>query len=275
MNALGMGISSCPNDTYIFHALFAGITPPPLPVRMHMADVEELNGLAMRGVLEVTKLSLGVVPYIMDKYALLSAGAALGWGCGPLVIARGPMSPQERAAARVAIPGERTTANMLLGMTGQFHGPREPMLFSDVMAAVREGRADCGVIIHEGRFTYEAQGFTKLLDLGRWWEEAFHAPLPLGAIAVRRDVPREVALGVQEAIRASVLHANACPQDSREFIRTHAQELSEDVTAAHIRTFVTEFSVDLGAPGREAITRMVEKAAATLGRRIPDGGLFL
>ena len=275
MQALTVGISSCPNDTYIFHAFFAGLVPAPAPLRMHMADVEELNGLAMRAVPEVTKLSLGVVPDIMDNYALLSSGAALGWGCGPLVIARGPLTAEERARARVAIPGEKTTAHMLLGMTDQFHGPRTPMLFSDVMDAVREGRADCGVIIHEGRFTYEQQGFTKLLDLGQWWEEAFHAPLPLGAIAVRRDVARDVALAMQQAIADSLRHANAHPEDSRQFIRDNAQELSDTVTAAHIRTFVTDYSLDLGEQGRAAITMLVEKAAAARGKRLPAEGLFL
>lgn len=275
MDNMTVGISSCPNDTYIFHALFAGLTSFPGKPSMYMADVEELNGKAMRGELEVTKLSLGVVPYVMDKYALLSSGAALGWGCGPLVIAREPLDPEKCLTAKVAVPGEKTTANMLLSMTGMFKGPREAMIFSDVMSAVRSGSADCGVIIHEGRFTYAEQGFVKLLDLGEWWENEFHAPLPLGAIAVRRDVPIEKAHAVEAAIAESLAYANAHPNDSRDFIHSNAQELSEEVTAAHIRTFVTSYSLDLGLQGRNAISAMVEMAAKNLGKEIPEQGLFL
>ena len=148
-----LGLSPCPNDTYIFHALLHHLVPSPAHFTPRMADVEELNALARQKKLPVTKLSLGVVPYIMDDYAIMASGAALGWGCGPLVVAREDLPEEKWKTARVAVPGLMTTANLLLTLHGGFQGPREEMLFSDVMDAVLTGEADMGVIIHEGRFT--------------------------------------------------------------------------------------------------------------------------
>ena len=262
-----LGLSPCPNDTYIFHALLHHLVPSPAHFTPHMADVEELNALARQKKLPVT--------YIMDDYAIMASGAALGWGCGPLVVAREDLPEEKWKTARVAVPGLMTTANLLLTLHGGFQGPREEMLFSDVMDAVLTGEADMGVIIHEGRFTYADRGLVKLLDLGQWWEATYHAPLPLGAIAVRRDVPVELARAIEAAITASVDYANANPRASAEFIREHAQELAESVTSAHIKTFVTEYSRDLGETGRQAIARLVETAAKMQGLRLPGAGLFL
>lgn len=273
--SLRLGLSPCPNDTYIFHALLHGLVPAPAALIPHMADVEELNTLARQGQLEVTKLSLGVVAEIMDDYALLSSGAALGWGCGPLVVARKELSPEEWKNATVAVPGLLTTANLLLTLHGGFQGPRREMLFSDVMPAVARGEADMGLVIHEGRFTYEKLGLTKELDLGQWWESEFHLPLPLGAIAVRRDVPLALARRIQGAITGSLAHANAHPEASREYVRAHAQEMADSVTQAHIKTFVTNFSLDLGAEGRAAIEHLAGRAAALSGKKLPEEGLFL
>ena len=239
-----LGLSPCPNDTYIFHALLHHLVPSPAHFTPHMADVEELNALARQKKLPVTKLSLGVVPYIMDDYAIMASGAALGWGCGPLVVAREDLPEEKWKTARVAVPGLMTTANLLLTLHGGFQGPREEMLFSDVME-------------------------------GQWWEATYHVPLPLGAIAVRRDVPVELARAIEAAITASVDYANANPRASAEFIREHAQELAESVTSAHIKTFVTEYSRDLGDTGRQAIARLVETAAKMQGLRLPEAGLFL
>lgn len=275
MESMTLGISSCPNDTYIFHALFAGLVHSPVSLAMHMADVEELNSLALARALPMSKVSLGVVPEIMDDYAIFSSGAALGWGCGPLVVARTALDAQARAVARVATPGEHTTANLLLTLTGQFGGVRQPMLFSDVMPAVKACHAEAGVIIHEGRFTFEQEGLVKLLDLGQWWEEHFHAPLPLGVIVVRRDVAAATATAMQEAIADSLRYAHAHPEAGRSFIQSHAQELVPAVIDAHIATFVTDFSLNLGEQGKNAITMLVQKAAQAQGKNIPAAGLFV
>lgn len=273
--SFGLGLSPCPNDTFIFHALLSGLLcgkdalPPDLRPRPHFADVEELNEQARQGRLEVTKLSVGAVPFIMHDYLLLSAGAALGWGCGPLLVARADWDG-EPGTARIAVPGLMTTANLLLNLEGSYNGPREAMLFSDVMPAVAEGRAELGVIIHEGRFTYQKFGLRKVLDLGQWWESAYHVPLPLGVIAARRDLPEGKIMAIQAAIAASLRHAWARPEDSRAFVRSHAQELDEKVTGEHIRTFVTEYSLELGETGRAAISLLVERAAGLAGITMPE-----
>lgn len=280
---ISLGISPCPNDTYIFHAMLHGLVPVSFDIDLHMADVEDLNARAVAGTLDVTKLSVGVVAEIMDKYAVLDSGAALGWGCGPLVVARTPMNAEAWRTARMAIPGRMTTANLLLEINGSFQGEREEMIFDQVIPAVVEGRVDCGVIIHEGRFTYAQYGLHALLDLGAWWEEAFKVPLPLGAIAARRDMDPALAQAVQKAIADSVNYAHAHPEAAKDFIRAHAQELSPDVTDAHIRTFVTDFSRSLGEQGRAAVRALVERAAGISGqgqgqgqgRKLPDAGLFL
>lgn len=266
---LTLGLSPCPNDTYIFHALLHGLVSSPVPLHPHLADVEELNGMACRKALDVTKISLGAVVNFVEDYALLSSGAALGWGCGPLLVARNPLPEAAWRTASVAIPGRMTTANLLLDVHGGFHGPREEMLFSDVMGAVASGRTDMGLIIHEGRFTYGAAGLVRLLDLGQWWEGRFALPLPLGAIVARRDLPVGLARDVQTAIAASLDHARAHPHASADFIRQHAQELSADVTRAHIETFVTDYSRDLGDAGRAAIRLLLEHAAALHGKSLP------
>ncbi|MDR3362073.1 MAG: 1,4-dihydroxy-6-naphthoate synthase [Desulfovibrio sp.] len=270
MNAqLSLGLSPCPNDTFIFHALLHGLVPSPVHIEPHFADVEKLNTLTRQKQLEVSKISLGAVAHIMDAYALLNSGAALGWGCGPLVVARERLPQKTWLTARVATPGPLTTANLLLDLHGGFQGPRLPMLFNEIMPSVARGEADMGVIIHEGRFTYQRVGLKKILDMGEWWEETFRVPLPLGAIVARRDLPLRTARAMQTAIAASLAHARVHPDDSRDFIRAHAQELEESVTQAHIATFVTDFSLDLGAQGRAAIETLVGKAAAMQGRRMP------
>ncbi|MDR1660201.1 MAG: 1,4-dihydroxy-6-naphthoate synthase [Desulfovibrio sp.] len=272
---LSLGLSPCPNDTHIFHALLHGLVEFPFNVKPHMADVEELNALARSGALDVTKLSLGVVPHVMREYALLSSGAALGWGVGPVIVARKPLPEEAWRRARVAVPGLMTTANLLLDLHGGFQGERREMLFSDVMPAVRRGGADMGVVIHEGRFTYERQELVKILDLGEWWESVFHVPLPLGAIAVRRDIPEQTALAVQKAIAESLVYADEHPGASWEFVRVHAREMEERVIRDHIRTFVTGFSHDLGRAGRAAIEYLAGRAAGLRGLEAPPKGLFL
>lgn len=266
-----LGLSPCPNDTFIFHALLEGLVKPDFrePVRLApvFADVQELNERALHGELPFTKLSAGAIPAVLDKYRLLETGAALGWGCGPLVVARS--SNFNPARARIAIPGRHTTASMLLDLHGGFRGERPEMLFSDIMPAVASGEADLGVIIHEGRFTYPQYGLAKILDLGEWWEEQYGIPLPLGVIAVRRDVEPALARAVENAIAASIRHARQNPGDSRAFIRAHAQELDDEITGAHIDTFVTDFSLGLGETGKAAIRQLLKAS------RLPAKDIFL
>ena len=195
---VNFAFSSCPNDTFAFHALVHGLVPG-VSVVPHIDDIEALNIRAASGEAEVTKLSIAAYGAgLREQYVLLRAGGAAGFGVGPIVVAR-----EKRAVGgRIAIPGERTTANLLLKLLGRFE--TVIMRFDQIEDAVLRGDVDCGLLIHEGRFTYEAKGLTLLADLGTVWEERMQSPLPLAAIAIRRDLAPELAPPIDAALRASV-----------------------------------------------------------------------
>jgi len=254
------GFSPCPNDTFAFHALVQGLVAVPgLAIRPHLADVEELNRLALAGELPLTKLSFHALGRVLDRYALLRSGAALGRGCGPLLVTRQGQEDLDLGQATIAVPGRLTTAHLLLTLFMGRPPQVEPMVFSDVMPAVAQGRCQAGLVIHEGRFTYERLGLVKLLDLGQWWEEQTGLPIPLGCIAVRRDLGREMGLTLEQALAASVAHAQAHPDASRAFVLQHAQEMEPEVVAQHIALYVNDFSLDLGPEGIKAVETVLER----------------
>jgi 1,4-dihydroxy-6-naphthoate synthase len=190
------------------------------------------------------------------------------------VVARPGLAGEAFSTARVAIPGRLTTANLLLSLSGRFHGPRTEMVFDQVMPALLAGKADLGLIIHEGRFTYAEKGLSLVLDLGVWWESHTGLPLPLGVIAMRRNLGERAALDVQEAIQRSLEYAYAAPEDGKEFIRSHAQEMDEAVMSAHIATFVNDFSRDLGDEGRDAVVTLLRTAQKELAAFDPAAPVF-
>jgi 5,8-dihydroxy-2-naphthoate synthase len=238
---LSLGISPCPNDTFIFCAMAKNY-------RLEMDDVESLNVRAERGEFDVTKISVAAYGRIREKYALLRAGGAAGFGVGPLLVARELREP----GGRVAIPGDRTTAAMLLRLLGDFE--TVAMRFDLIEDAVLSGTVDCGVLIHEGRFTYADKGLACLADLGDVWERHMHCPIPLGAIAIRRDLGADVAREVDAEIQRSLRSAWADPSASADFVRENAQEMSPAVMQSHIDLYVNDYSLDAD---REAVERLV------------------
>lgn len=260
---LTIGFSPCPNDTFIFDALVHGkIDTKGLEFEVVMADVEELNRQAFMGGLDVTKLSYHAYAHLIDQYVLLDAGSALGKNCGPLLIAKAPMSDEAIASAKIAIPGKYTTANFLLSLAFPNATDKRPMLFSQIENAVLAGEVDAGLIIHENRFTYEAKGLKKLIDLGEYWEESTGLPIPLGGIVASRKLPLQVQRTVNQLVRQSVEHAFAHPDSPAEFIKQHAQEMDEQVMREHIRLYVNDFTVALGGEGRTAIWKLFDVAKA-------------
>lgn len=264
---LSIGYSPCPNDTFIFYALTHGHVPLSgisfrEPV---LADVEQLNQWAMETKLDVTKLSFHALGNALDTYVMLSAGAALGRGCGPLLVSRDKGFVPERES-RIAIPGTYTTAALLLRLFAPQVTKTVVFRFDRIMEAVKHGEVDGGVIIHEGRFTYGDMGLHCIRDLGDWWEEETGFPIPLGCIAARASLGREVIGEVDRGIRSSLRWIRNHPEAGRDYIRSHAQELDSRVIGSHIDLYVNDFSEQLGEEGLQAVRELL--------RRGREHGLF-
>lgn len=257
---LSLGFSTCPNDTFMFDALVNGrIAQDEFEFELTLADILHLNRSAISGQFDIVKLSYNTYGMVKDDYALLTSGSAMGVGCGPLLIAKEPVSIADLVAqnALIAIPGKNTTANLLLSFFAPELKNRKEMLFHEVMPAVSSGEATAGLIIHENRFTYQDQGLVCLQDLGAFWEAETKLPIPLGAICVRKSLGAEVIAKIDALLNQSIAYAFAHPEASKSYIKSHAQELSESVTQAHIQLYVNDFSLDMGDQGRAAVKKLL------------------
>ncbi|MBM9520150.1 1,4-dihydroxy-6-naphthoate synthase [Desulforhopalus vacuolatus] len=265
MNPLSLGFSPCPNDTFIFHALVHNLVECPVALaEPQLADVELLNQQALAGKLDITKLSFNALGHLLEEYCVLSAGAALGRGCGPLLITPAEHSGGISALAgkKIAIPGRYTTAALLLQMFLSENAAGCELVelrFDHIMDAVKSGTVAAGVIIHESRFTYADQGFVCLQDLGEWWERLTGTAIPLGCIAAKRTLGGETIAALERAIAASVRYAFAHPGESLPWIRQHSQELAPEVVQSHISLYVNNWSADLGTEGMAAIETFLER----------------
>lgn len=261
---LTLGFSPCPNDTFIFHALIKGlIRSEGLAFKERLLDVEQLNQLALAAALDVTKVSFHLYGHIRKDYTLLPAGAALGRGCGPLLVARDECTISSLRNKPVALPGRYTTAALLL----RLFAPRLENLvylpFDRIMPAVISGEVSAGVIIHESRFTFREFGLRQLVDLGEWWETDTGCPIPLGGIVAKSSLGGEIIASLGRLIAESIDHSFANPLAPKEYIREHALEMSDEVCAAHIGLYVNDFSRDLGDEGRRAVNVLMERGEAT------------
>jgi len=275
---LSLGFSPCPNDCFMFDAIVhRRIDLEGLEFDVRMADVEALNRDAFAGAIDVTKLSYHAFAYCADRYALLDSGSALGRNCGPLLISKRVISREEVSAGhlRIAIPGRFTTANFLLGLAFPAATDRTELVFSEIEPALVRDAFDAGLIIHENRFTYEAHGLRKIIDLGEYWETETGLPIPLGGIVVRRTLPIEVQRAVGRVLRRSVEHAFAHREVTLPFVRAHAQEMHDEVMFKHIDLYVNEFSVSLGTEGRRAVEALFARAAATGHAPVMPADLFV
>lgn len=269
---LTLGFSPCPNDTFIFDALIHHkIDTEGLGFDVAYEDVETLNRRAFAGELDITKLSYHAYAYAAADYVLLDAGSALGFGVGPLLVCKDREKAQELGAMagtgqapglKIGIPGKYTTANFLLGLAYPTWKNKQELLFSDIENAVLDGRVDVGLIIHENRFTYEAKGLHKVIDLGDYWEKETGLPIPLGGIVAKRSLPDTVKHTLNRVLRRSIEYAFANPKSGIDFIRSHAQEMDEAVMYQHIELYVNQYSVDLGDKGRKAVATLFERAQA-------------
>jgi len=265
---LTLGFSPCPNDTFIFDALIHHkIDTEGLSFEVCYDDVETLNQKALRGELDITKLSFHAFAYVANQYALLDAGSALGFGVGPLLISKnhfeGPDAPQlqnPNATLKVGIPGKYTTANFLLGIAYPHLRNKQELVFSEIESALLQEEIDLGLIIHENRFTYQDKGLTKIVDLGDYWEKLTGCAIPLGGIVINRNLDREIRLKVNRLVRQSVEFAFAHPKSGIDFIRQHAQAMEENVMYKHIELYVNKYSINLGEEGRKAVDTLFKLA---------------
>ncbi|MEV4916434.1 1,4-dihydroxy-6-naphthoate synthase [Streptomyces tirandamycinicus] len=265
MSKIKIAYSPCPNDTFVFDAWAHGRVPGAPRLDVTFADIDVTNGLAERGEFDVLKVSYAVLPYVLDEYALLPCGGALGRGCGPLVLTRAPGTDLSRAT--VAVPGERSTAYLLFRLWAADVLPdgvgRVVVLpFHEIMPAVRDGKVDAGLVIHEARFTYPEYGLHCLADMGEHWETTTGLPIPLGAIIARRSLGPELLGLLAESARRSVRMAWDDPEASRPYVMEHAQEMDPAVADQHIGLYVNEFTADLGEAGYSAVRGLLTRAAA-------------
>jgi len=262
MKTLKLGFSSCPNDTFIFHAMTHSlIDTDGYRFDSIITDVEELNKAASEDITDITKLSFHAWLRLKDKYDLLRSGAALGFGCGPLLVSKTGAVDNN---SLIAVPGELTTAALLLRLFMPNASNHVYSRFDNILRGISSGKYDAGVIIHEGRFIYEDYGLKLVTDLGRWWEKKTGMPIPLGCIAVKKVLGKEIKSAVERMIKNSVMYAFSHRDESYGFIKEHAAELDQDVIQQHIDLYVNDFTIDLGENGLEAV-RVLEKLAVSNG----------
>ena len=257
MQTLTLAISPCPNDTFIFDAmLHHKIDTEDLDFNLVFADVEQLNQAAFQQQFDITKLSYHAYAYVAENYVLLRSGSALGNSCGPMLIGKNSLTDEAVEKSRICIPGKYTTANLLFSLKYPNVQQKEFVVFSDIEHKLLSDEFDAGVIIHENRFTYEQKGLKKIIDLGEFWEQTYKAPIPLGGIAIRRNMELETQLSVERIIKRSIEFAFAHPESSKEFVAQHSQEMSAAVCKQHIDLYVNTFSLELGSEGEKAVNTL-------------------
>ena len=262
---LQLGFSPCPNDTFIFDAMLHGkIDTEGITFIPVIEDVETLNQQALQQALAITKLSYHAFAHLVDKYILLDAGSALGFGVGPLLISKNKIENIEDKIAnlRIGIPGKLTTANFLLNIAFPQAQQKVEMVFSDIENALIKEEIDLGLIIHENRFTYAAKGLHKVIDLGSFWEQKTGSAIPLGGIVMSRKYDKETINKVNRIMARSVEFAMKNPLSSAAFVKQHAQEMEESVMVQHIQLYVNKYSLNLGVEGRKAVSTLLESAVA-------------
>lgn len=255
-----IGISPCPNDTYMFDAWVNSRIklPEHHSFDFYFADIKKLNELALRKEPELTKISVFTAGKLLNDYEILNSGAAIGYKNGPIIISKHKIYPDEISYCKIGIPGFNTTAHLLLQ---HFYKPQQlpkEYFFNEIEEAVLSNEVDAGVIIHETRFTYQKKGLQKIVDLGELWESAYHLPLPLGAIVVKRSLPEDIKIMLNHIMYQSIEHAFKYPEQSVDFIKRHAQETENDVIKQHIELYVNKFSLKINEQGKAAIKKMFE-----------------
>jgi 1,4-dihydroxy-6-naphthoate synthase len=260
---LRLGHSPDPDDAFMFYALAQGLVDAEgLEFEHVLEDIETLNRRAERGELEITALSVHAYAHVHARYLLLPHGASMGDGYGPLLVSQRPLRVEELRAARIAVPGLRTSAYLAARLAlGDFEAAVMP--FDRITDAVRAGEADAGLLIHEGQLTYAGHGLLRILDLGAWWrDETGGLPLPLGVNAVRRDLPEEVIRRITRVLGASIRHALAHREPAVTHALRYGRGLDRELAGRFIGMYVNELTQDLGERGRAGMREFLRRGHA-------------
>lgn len=254
-----LGHSPDPDDAFMFYALAAGrVDTGGLRFVHILQDIETLNRRAMHEELDITAVSIHAYAYIFERYVLLPCGASIGDGYGPMVVARAKIPMNELVRKRIAVPGELTTAFLVLRLClGEFEYDVLP--FDTILDAVANGRCDAGLIIHEGQLTYDRKGLTKIIDLGSWWKEETGLPLPLGANVVRRSLGRELIDRINTLLTASIKYALEHRAEAVQHSLAYARDMDEKLADQFVGMYVNEYTLDYGESGRRAVVELLER----------------
>jgi 1,4-dihydroxy-6-naphthoate synthase len=279
MNNFTLGFSPCPNDTFIFDALVNNkIDTGDFKFKVQLEDVETLNEMAKKEILDFTKISYGVLPLVADKYKVLNSGSALGKGVGPLLISQKPVDAADVEKYKIAIPGENTTAHLLFSLAYPNAKNKVFKRYDEIENAVLASDNVLGVIIHENRFTYMDKGLHKIIDLGNFWEEKTSFPIPLGGIVGKRSIDEKTMMQVDALVKESMEYAFENYPLITDYVKQHSQEMEVEVMKKHIDLYVNKFSINLGAEGRNAIQQFMEiyrRIHGNNGKTFTDEELFM
>jgi len=281
---LTLGFSPCPNDTFIFDALVnKKIDTEGIEFDVALEDVQTLNEWAIANKIDISKISYGVLPLVLNNYTVLDSGGALGKGVGPLLVTKTKENVENINSKTVAIPGRNTTAHLLFSFAFPNALQKQFMRFDNIekwllddKASVNNGHAaKCGVIIHENRFTYEQKGLHKIVDLGEYWEEKTQSPIPLGGIVMKRTIDIELQKTVDRLVRQSVEYAFGNYPFITDYVKQHSQEMDEQVMRKHINLYVTDYSLSLGEEGRRAVKKLLEIYEQVNNEQVSQEDIFL
>lgn len=270
-----LGFSPCPNDTFIFDALAnKKIDTGDFEFDIVLEDVQTLNTWALDGKLDITKLSYGVLPLVLDKYIVLKSGSALGTGVGPLLLNKKEQEISNVADYRIAIPGENTTAHLLFSLTYPAAQKKIFLRYDEIEQFVLDGEG-LGVIIHENRFTYQAKGLHKIIDLGDYWEKETGNPIPLGGITIRREIDSTIQQQIDELIKKSIEYAFSNYPFLSDYVKKYSQEMSETVMRKHIDLYVNDYSINLKEEGKAAVVKLLQVYENLKGTAINYNNIFV
>lgn len=260
---LTLGHSPDPDDAFMFYALARDLIDTKEWAFEHvLQDIQTLNERAMKGELDITAISIHAYPYVSDKYALTNCGSSMGDGYGPMVVAPEPIELEALRGRTIAIPGEMTTAflalNLLLGK-GSFR--HKVVMFDEILTFVADGKADAGLIIHEGQLTYQNHRLHNVVDLGKRWKEDTGLPLPLGGNCIRRDLGQQAMTEVTGILKRSIEYSLSHREQAVDYALEYARDMGKELADRFVAMYVNEWTIDYGDRGRQAVCELLRQGA--------------